>query len=163
MKKKKRRDRLVSWAESRKDVLLVWEDECWFSRFAQPAARSWAQRDRALRLVERTPAAKTLDKALAAYGALRHDNGQVYLHFHPGQPDSEATIDYLKRLLSLARSLGKTYLIVIWDNASWHLSRKVRAWLKAYKAHAKRNADVRLLVFYLPSKRPWLNPIEPHW
>ena len=23
--------------------------------------------------------------------------------------------------------------------------------------------DVRLLVFWLPTKSPWLNPIEPHW
>jgi transposase len=163
MTKKKRRDSLVKWAESRQDVLLLWEDECWFSRFAQPAACSWAEPSRPLRLVERTPGVNTLDKALACYGALRHDTRQVYLHFHPGQPDSEATIDYLKRLLALARSLGKAYLVVIWDNASWHLSRKVRAWLKAYKAHAKLTRAVRLLVFNLPSKSPWLNPIEPHW
>src|SRR5512143_3376961 len=52
---------------------------------------------------------------------------------------------------------------VIWDNASWHLSRKLRACLRAYQQIAKHRRDVRLLVFYLLSKSPWLNPIEPRW
>jgi transposase len=163
MGKKKHRDRLVSWATCRKDVLLLWEDECWFSRFAQPTAHTWAVRNHPLRLAQRTPPAQARDKALACYGALRDDTRQVYLHFTWGQPDSEATIDYLYRLLTLARSLRKHYWVIIWDNASWHLSRKVRAWLKQYKQQAKATGDVRLLVCYLPSKSPWLNPIEPRW
>jgi transposase len=163
MSEKKHRDRLVRWARGRQDALLVWEDECWFSRFAQPTANTWTDRDHPLRLAQRTLAAHALDKALACYGALRDDTRQVYLHFTWGQPDSEATIDYLQRLLALARSLRKHYLVIIWDNASWHLSRKVRTWLKSYKQQAKATADVRLLVCYLPSKSPWLNPIEPRW
>ena len=137
----------------------MWEDECWFSRFSQPSACSWAAGE-SLRLLERTPKSHTPEKALAAYGALREDNRQVYLHFHPGQPDTDATIDFLKRLLALARSLRKAYLVVIWDNASWHLSRKLRAWLKAYKQLAKLTRDVRLLVFYLPSKNPGSIPLS---
>jgi hypothetical protein len=39
----------------------------------------------------------------------------------------------------------------------------VRAWLNAYKQHARATGDVRSLVCYLPSKSPWLNPIESHW
>ena len=163
MRQKKRRDRLVRWAEQRTDTLLVWEDECWFSRFAQPRLRSWAEPEHPLKLMQRTPPTQCPDKALACYGALRHDTRQVYLHFATGQPDTDSTIDFLRRLLALARSLRKQYLVVIWDNASWHLSRKLRAWLRAYKQIAKHRRDVRLLVFYLPSKSPWLNPIEPHW
>jgi transposase len=114
-------------------------------------------------VAQRSPSAQTQEKALACYGALRHDTRQVYLHFTQGQPDSDATIDYLQRLLALARSLHKRYLLVIWDNASWHLSRKVRIWLKNYKRQAKRQSGVQLLVLALPSKSPWLNPIEPCW
>jgi transposase len=163
MSEKKRRDRLVRWVRGRRDALLVWEDECWFSRFAQPTVKTWASRAQPLRLAQRTPAAQTPDKALACYGALRDDTRQVYLHFTWGQPDSQATLDYLQRLLALARGLRKRYLVIIWDNASWHLSRRVRAWLKSYQHQAQATGDVRLLVCYLPSKSPWLNPIEPHW
>ncbi len=163
MSEKKNRDRLVRWTQSRRDALLVWEDECWFSRFAQPMVKTWAERDQPLRLAERTPSAQASDKALACYGALCDDTRQVYLHFTWGQPDSEATIDYVQRLLALARGRRKQFLVIVWENASWHLSRKVRAWLKSYKQKAKTTKDVRLLVCYLPSKSPWLNPIEPHW
>lgn len=163
MSKKKRRDHLVRWVRSRRDALLVWEDECWFSRFAQPTVKTWAERTQPLRLAQRTPSAQVPDKALACYGALRDDTRQVYLHFAWGQPDSQATIDYLQRLLALARELRKQYLVIIWDNASWHLSRRVRAWLKHYRQQAKTTGGVRLLVCYLPSKSPWLNPIESRW
>jgi len=163
MSEKKHRDRLIRWAKHRPDALLVWEDECWFSRFAQPTTKTWAARAQPLRLAQRTPPAQAPDKALACYGALRDDTRQVYLHFTSGQPDSEATIDYLQRLVALARGLRKRYLIIVWDNASWHLSRKVRAWLKSYQQQSKATRDVRLLVCPLPSKSPWLNPIEPHW
>ena len=40
--KKRHRDRLVRWAKGRRDALLVWEDECWFSRFTQPTVNAGA-------------------------------------------------------------------------------------------------------------------------
>jgi hypothetical protein len=52
---------------------------------------------------------------------------------------------------------------LIWDNASWHISQKVRSWLKAHNASAKKTGEVRLIVCRLPVKSPWLNPIEPKW
>lgn len=54
-------------------------------------------------------------------------------------------------------------VIIIWDNASWHKSKQVRQWIRAHNQQAKRNGDVRLLVFRLPTKSPWLNPMEPRW
>lgn len=153
----------MRWAKGRRDALLVWEDECWFSRFTQPTVNAWAAREQPLRLAERTPPHHTAEKALACYGALRDDTRQVHLHFIWGQPNSEATIDYLQRLLALAHGQRKSYLIVVWDNASWHLSRKVRAWLKRYRQQARLSGGVHLFVCHLPSKSPWLNPIEPRW
>ena len=49
------------------------------------------------------------------------------------------------------------------DNASWHVSQRVRAWIKAHNRRVKREGGVRLVVGYLPSKSPWLNNIEPKW
>ena len=55
--------------------------------------------------------------------------------------------------------------LLIWDNASWHVSKRVRAWIRAHNRHgqAARGRGVRILSCYLPVKSPWLNPIEPKW
>jgi hypothetical protein len=39
----------------------------------------------------------------------------------------------------------------------------VRAWLKEHNRQAKQDGGVRIVVCPLPSKSPWLNPIEPRW
>ena len=58
---------------------------------------------------------------------------------------------------------GVRALVLIWDNASWHISREVRGWLRAHNRRAKAEGGCRLLVCRLPSESPWLNPIEPKW
>ena len=138
------------------------EDECWFSRFAQPTAHAWAAPTQELRLVERE-AKRNQQKALACYGAVRHDTDQVYLYVAEGQPDSQHTLRFLPALLDIARQEGKQVVVLIWDNATWHKSKPVRHWIRAYNQQAKREADVRLLVLRLPTKSPWLNPMEPRW
>lgn len=156
---KKRRDKLVAWAEAEPDVLLWWQDECWFSRFAQPNAHAWG----GLQMIEREPARNEPHKALACYGAVRADSGQMYLAFCPGQPNSDSTLQFLPQLLDIGRAEGKRCIIVIWDHASWHKSKKVHRWVRDHNQQAKHNGDPRLLVWLLPKKSPWLNPIEPRW
>jgi transposase len=59
---------------------------------------------------------------------------------------------------------GKAALLVVWDNASWHISKEVRAWARAHNRQVKaRGQGVRLIACPLPIKSPWLNPIEPKW
>jgi transposase len=58
---------------------------------------------------------------------------------------------------------GKRALVLIWDHASWHVSQAVQEWLKAHNRIAKHEGGCRLIVCRLPSKSPWLNPIEPTW
>jgi transposase len=58
---------------------------------------------------------------------------------------------------------GVRALVLIWDNASWPISREVRTWLRAHNRRVKAAGGCRLLVGRLPSKSPWLNPIEPKW
>jgi transposase len=59
---------------------------------------------------------------------------------------------------------GKTALLLVWDNASWHVSKAVRAWIGAHNRAVKREKKgVRIIGCLLPSKSPWLNPIEPKW
>ena len=54
-------------------------------------------------------------------------------------------------------------MLVIWDNASWHISKRVRDWIAAHNRRVRRLGGVRIRVCPLPVKSPWLNPIEPKW
>jgi hypothetical protein len=58
---------------------------------------------------------------------------------------------------------GHRVLALVWDNASWQKSQQVRRWIMAHNCEVKRAGGVRLLVWRLPSKSPWLHPIAPHW
>jgi transposase len=142
---------------------LVEEDECWFSRFAQPQAHAWAAENEMLRLVEREPPRGEKQKALACFGALRRDTQEVLLYFSQGQPNSLQQWMFLVGLLAVARQEGKQVVVVIWDNASWHKSKDIRRWVHAYNRLAKAEGEPRLLIHLLPVKSPWLNPIEVRW
>lgn len=150
-------------AHDNPDWVLFDEDECWFSRFAQPTAHAWALPHEALQLVQREPQRGEQEKALACFGARRQDNGQVYLYFSDGQPNSEHMWVFIMALLALARQEGKAVVVIIWDNASWHISKRIRQWIRAYNHAAKAAGEPRLLMHGLPIKSPWLNPIEPCW
>ncbi len=161
--KKRRRDWLRYQAKQRQDWILVEEDECWFSRFAQPSAHTWAPREQSLHLVQRDPRRGEKDQALACFGAVRQETQQVYLHFSEGQPDSEQMWVFIMGLLDIARQEDKEVVVMLWDNASWHKSQRIRQWIRTYNRAAKRVGEPRLLTHLLPVKSPWLNPIEPHW
>ena len=85
------------------------------------------------------------------------------MRFVDGRPVSQVTEDFLAWVCDRLAAEGKKALLLVWDNASWHLSRQVRAWLKEPNRRAKREGGVRIVVCQLPSKSPWLNPIEPRW
>jgi transposase len=107
-------------------------------------------------------------KALACYGLLvrpgPHQPDQMWLRFVAGRPVSAVTIDFLAWCSARLAAQGFTALLLIWDNASWHRSRAVRHWIRHHNQQVKRGAaGVRLVVCPLPSKSPWLNPIEPKW
>jgi hypothetical protein len=154
----------MRWARAHQDWLLIAEDECWFSRFAQPNLCAWAAQGDTLRLIEREAQPDDPEpKALACFGSVRDDIEQVYLYFCDGQPNSEGTIVMLHCLVGVARTEKKRVLVIIWDQASWHKSWKVQAWIQDHNRQAKETGDVRILTFLLPVKSPWLNPIEPRW
>jgi hypothetical protein len=117
-----------------------------------------------LRLVERdVPRSDPDPKALSCYGVLRQDTGGMLLRFVRGRPVSQVTEDFLAWVCDRLSAEGKTALLLVWDNASWHISRRVRAWIKARNVRAKAEAGVRIVACPLPVKAPWLNPIEPKW
>ncbi len=143
--------------------MLGFQDETWWSRLALPALNAWTG-DEPLHLVERTASRTDPDpKALCCYGLLREDTGEMLLRFVQGRPVSQVTEDYLAWVCDRLAAEGKQALLLVWDNASWHISQRVRAWIKAHNRQAKRTGGVRILACRLPSKSPWLNPIEPKW
>jgi len=73
------------------------------------------------------------------------------------------TTAFLAWVCEQVAAQGKTVLALIWDNASWHISKQVRSWIREHNRQAKRGGGVRILVCRLPVKSPWLNRIEPHW
>ena len=154
---------MIRLAAAHPDWVLGFQDECWWSRLARPDLHAWTADDPP-RLQELAARKDDPDpKALACYGLLRGDTGGMLLRFVDGRPVSQVTIDYLAWVgAELARE-GKKALLLVWDNASWHVSREVRDWVKAHNRKARKGGGVRIIVCQLPTKAPWLNPIEPKW
>jgi transposase len=151
---------------------LGFADETWWSRQAQPRLHSWTDGDQCLHLVEQTVAKDDPDpKALACYGLLVRAAGgrdpstdQVWLRFVAGRPVSAITTRFLDWCCTRLATAGKTALLLVWDNASWHRSHEVRDWIRTQNHLVKTtHQGVRILSCSLPSKSPWLNPIEPKW
>ena len=73
---------------------------------------------------------------------------QFYFRFFPGAIRSEQIIAFLT---ALKRQI-KRPLLIIWDGAAIHRSRKVKTWLQ--------DQDGSLAVARLPAYAPELNPVE---
>jgi transposase len=144
--------------------MLLDQDESWFSRFKQPKMHTFSEKDAPLRLVERQPKPDESDKAIACFGAVCHETAERFFYFADGQPNSEKTILMLQALIAVAQSRSKRVLVIIWDRATWHKSKRLKSWVYSHNRQAKREPGaVRLLLCLLPSKSPWLNPMEPIW
>ena len=170
--KKGARDRLIRLAASHPTWALGFQDEVWWSRLARPSLRTWTEEDDRVRLVEQAVAKDDPDpKALACYGLLlRADptgdtaTDEVWLRFVDGRPVSPVTIDYLDWCCRKLQDAGKQALLLIWDNAAWHVSHQVRDWIHDHNRQVKQQGEgVRIIACYLPSKSPWLNAIEATW
>jgi hypothetical protein len=128
-----------------------------------PALHAWAADD-APRLVTRdVPRSDPDPKALCCYGLLRGDTGGMLLRFVQGRPVSQVTEDFLAWVCDCLAAEGKRALLLVWDNASWHVSQRVRGWIKDHNRQVKAAGGVRIIACHLPVKAPWLNPIEPKW
>jgi hypothetical protein len=125
-----------------------------------------------VRLIEQAVAKDDPDpKALACYGLLLRPNpatedaaDQMWLRFVDGRPVSSVTVAYLDWCCRKLHAAGKDALCLIWDNAPWHVSQHVRAWIRGHNRGVKQRGDgVRIIACYLPIKSPWLNAIEATW
>jgi hypothetical protein len=136
---KKQRDRLIRLAAAHSEWVLGFADEVGWSRLAQPDRHAWADRT-PVRLREMTLPKEDADpKAVACYGILRADTQEVLVRFVDGRPVSHATTAFLTWVGALLKADAKKALLLVWDNASWHVSKEVRSWVRA---HNRRNPDL---------------------
>jgi hypothetical protein len=144
-------------------------DECWWSRVAQPTLHSFSEAGEPLRLVEQSLEKGDPDreKAISCYGLHVPESEKTWLRFVDGRPVSAITTRFLRWCSQKLEVLGKKVLVLIWDNASWHISREeVRRWIGRHNREVKKSggeAGVRIITCLLPKKSPWLNAIEPKW
>ena len=162
--KKERIERLVERFCERDEMELMYEDESWFSRHAMPRLRSYGPRGERTRIPIREASGDQTQKAVAVYGALTIPRKQVCIWCVDEQPRSETTWSFLKRLVDYARRNHRRWLVVIWDNAPFHKSQRLIQWIREHnRAQSDRSDAVRIVPYCLPTRSPWLNPIEPHW
>lgn len=166
--KKKQRDRLIACAAQRDDWVVGYQDEVWWSRFAQPSMHAWAETP--LRLVQRHKCKDDPEPAaLACYGVYVPEwatapDSSLLLRFVRGRPVSHVTTAFLAWASKRLAARGVRVWVLVWDNAPWHVSVAVRAWIVAHNRSVKRRGHgVRIIACGLPTRSPWLNPIEPKW
>jgi hypothetical protein len=153
-------------AEADPDTWAVgFEDECWWSRVALPTLNAWSADGEPLRLVQRSVAKDDPEpKAISSYGLYVPEIGQTWLRFVDGRPVSSITTRFLSWCTEKLRAAGKKFLLLVWDNASWHISKELRRWLGKHNRRIKESGrGVRIVSCLLPKQSPWLNAIEPKW
>ena len=158
-------------ARERTDWEVGFLDEVWFSRLSQPNLSVWTPSKTRKHLFEKElPAQEKADrvpKALACYGLYLPDQPDIeermLLRFVEGRPVSSVTCQFLSWICDCVAARGKRVLLLFWDNASWHISREVKDWIRRHNRIAKKEGGLRLLVVRLPKKSPWLNNIEAKW
>ena len=166
------RDWLIEPAQSDPEYALGLEDETRWSQISVPVMHAWTGAGRPLHLVEQSVAKNDADpKTLAWYWMLVRWTGpdgarceQPLLRFVEGRPISGVTTNFLEWSCAKLEALGKEALLLVWDNAPWHVSKEVRAWIGDHNRRVKLDGQgVRTASCCLPIKSPWLNPVEPRW
>lgn len=154
--RKRQRDRLLAMARRAPDGAAVWMDESWFVRWPY-RFWAWARRKGPVRVplrwnedVERT----------ALFAALDDETQESFLWWADGQPNSERMVVFLEALMAYWTKRGKRFIVLFWDRASFHTSKRTRRWIRDYNRRAKKEGLTRLIPCWLPSRSPWLMPLE---
>ena len=165
-KKKRRRDRLIEIAGADSESWAVgFLDECWWSRLALPTLNAWGEQSNPPRLIQQSLAKDDPEpKAISCYGLYLPEIEETWLRFVDGRPVSSITRRFVSWCCEKLQALGKKVMVLIWDNASWHISKEVRRWLGKHNRWVKHTGEgVRIVSCLLPKRSPWLNSIEPKW
>src|SRR5215218_4539925 len=139
-KKKRRRDRLMEVAGANPEWAVGFEDECWWSRLALPTLSSFSEEGKPLRLVQQSVEKDDPEpKAISCYGLYLPELDETWLRFVDGRSVSSITTRFLSWCCEKLEEIGKKVLVLIWDNASWHISRELRRWLGKHNREVKKS------------------------
>ena len=155
--RKHQRDRLLVMARNAPDGAAVWLDQSWFVCWPY-RFWAWATRDDPPRVAKRW---NEVVDTTALYAALDDETQEAFLSWAEGQPNSEVTVEFLEALMTYWTQKGKRFIALLWDKAPWHTSRRTRQWIRDYNRRAKREGLTRLIMCHLPTRSPWLMPLEP--
>lgn len=76
--------------------------------------------------------------------------------------NSHETTAYLSERLLAHERMGHTTLVLIWDQAPWHVSKYVRNWIREHNGLVRREGrGTRLITVCQPKRAFWLNYVEP--
>lgn len=126
------------------ETVILLEDETIFKTL--PLLRQmWLRQGQQLRV----PTPRQNDD-VCLYGVLELNRGHAFHAFYD-KGNSEATLAYLEQLLA---HYPQQPILLIWDQARYHTSQMVEAWLAA---------QPRLTTMLLPKYAAELNPIESIW
>jgi hypothetical protein len=133
---------LIGLAASNPDWAVGFEDETWWSRLALPSLYAWSKAGKPPRLVQRSltrddPSGAT--KAISCYGLYLPEFEEMWLRFVDGRPVSGVTTRFLSWCSEKLEAVGKKrVLVLVWDNASWHVSKEVRRWIGEHNRQVKK-------------------------
>jgi len=130
-------------SEAGPDASVLVEDETTIKRFP-PLRRQWQP------VGEQRPVmVPTSNDDFTLYGTLDLNSGTTHARAYD-KGRSDYTIQYLESLLQA--TTGE--VLLIWDQAKWHTSKKVRKWLDKHD---------RIETHLLPVRSPDTNPMEDLW
>ena len=155
--RKTQRDRLLAMVRAAPDGAAVWLDQSWFVLWPY-RFWAWAARKEPPRVAKRWN--EKVDTT-ALYAALDDETQEAFLRWAEGQPNSETTVQFLESLMAHCTKKGKRFIVLFWDKAPWHTSKETRSWIRAYNRRAQSDGLTRLIVCKLPTRSPWLLPLEP--
>jgi hypothetical protein len=108
-------------------------DNSWFVRWPY-RFWVWARREAPPRVALRWN--EDVEKT-ALFTTLGDETQEAFLHWADGQPNSERMIVFLEALLAHWTEKGKRFIVLFWDRASFHTSKRVRGWISRYNRRAK--------------------------
>ncbi len=133
-----------------KGAIVLAEDEM-ILYFQATLGKMWMRKGRPIRIA----IAAGRDR-IGFYGALNIKTGKEHT-MQANKQNSDSSIKFLKKLRKI---YPKVKILLVWDNAPWHKSKKIKKYLKRINGLAKTR-NLELLNF--PKYAPKLNPQEHVW
>lgn len=163
MPKKGRLKRWVSKALADPTCGLEYMDETWFvwvppTWILNPVSGSgWAERQQPPR---NGSSCKKGQTTTSAYLFLDAKEQRVWVDY-AAHTNSVETLTRLMARVTHHQRLGHTRLVVVWDQASWHVSRTVRQTIREHNLGVNRaRTGVKIVPVVFPVHAFWLNPVE---